>query len=139
MKYVLSIFTLFFAYIILAQAPDKDIETVVDGPQIKFLESKYDFGEVTQGDKVQHDFLYTNIGSDPLVISDVRTTCGCTAPNWSREALAPGDTTQLKVVFNSVGKRGMQAKVITVYSNAINNPERVTLTGNVLMPASNEQ
>ena len=139
MKYALTILTLFFALTtIYAQGPDTDAETV-NGPQINFAKSKHDFGEVNQGEKVQYDFLYVNTGSGPLVISDVKTTCGCTAPNWSREALAPGDSAKLKVVFSSVGKRGMQNKVITIYSNAVNNPERVTLTGNVLMPASNEQ
>ncbi|MEQ9219011.1 MAG: DUF1573 domain-containing protein [Cyclobacteriaceae bacterium] len=139
MKYALTILTLFFALTtIYAQGPDADAETVT-GPKISFAKSKYDFGEVNQGEKVQYDFLYVNTGSGHLVISDVKTTCGCTAPNWSREALAPGDTATLKVVFSSVGKRGMQNKVITVYSNAVNNPERVTLTGNVLLPSSNEQ
>ncbi|XOV91114.1 MAG: DUF1573 domain-containing protein [Bacteroidota bacterium] len=139
MKYLLSILTLFFALSIMAQTPDGDAETVVNGPKISFAKAKYDFGEVNQGEKVQYDFIYTNAGTEPLIISDVKTTCGCTAPNWSREALAPGDSTALKVVFSSVGKRGMQAKVITVYSNAVNNPERVTLTGNVLIPTATEQ
>ena len=139
MKYTLTILTLFFALTtIYAQGSDATAETI-NGPKINFAKSKHNFGEVNQGEKVQYDFLYTNTGSTPLVISDVKTTCGCTAPNWSREALAPGDSARLKVVFSSVGKRGMQNKVITVYSNAVNNPERVTLTGNVLLPSPNEE
>lgn len=139
MKYLLTIFSFLFVYTLMAQGPDTDSESI-NGPKISFEKSKYDFGEVNQGEKVQYDFLYVNTGGEPLVISDVKTTCGCTAPNWSREALAVGDTARLKVVFSSVGKRGMQNKVITVYSNAINNPERVSLSGNVLLPTSaNEQ
>ncbi len=133
MKYLLSIFSFLLVTTLMAQGPDADSETR-NGPMISFETSKYNFGEVNQGEKVNYDFLYINTGSEPLVISDVKTTCGCTAPNWSKEALAVGDTARLKVVFSSVGKRGMQNKVITVYSNAGNNPARVTLTGSVLLP-----
>ena len=67
----------------------------------------------------------------------IRTTCGCTAPEWPREPIAPGKTAKIKVVFNSAGKMGMQNKVITVMSNAVNNPERVKIVTNVMPPDPN--
>ena len=53
---------------------------------------------------------------------------------WPREPIAPGKSAKLKVVFNSTGKMGMQNKVITVMSNAVNNPERVKIITNILPP-----
>ena len=99
---------------------------------ITFEESSYDFGDIAQGDKVEHTFKFTNTGKTPLVLSNVQTTCGCTATNWKKEPIAPGESAAITASFNSTGKMGKQNKVITVYSNADNNPARVTIISNVL-------
>ncbi|MCV9385546.1 DUF1573 domain-containing protein [Reichenbachiella ulvae] len=116
-----------------AQAQDGQ-EIIPPGPHINFVNSSYDFGDITQGDKVAYTFEFTNDGDAPLVISNVRTTCGCTASNWPREAIAPGESSKIDVTFNSRGKIGHQNKVITIMSNASNNPERVKIVTNVLLP-----
>ena len=100
--------------------------------KIEFEEAKHDFGDITQGDVVEYTFKFKNTGTAPLVLTNVATTCGCTAPSWPREPIMPGESAQIQVKFNSTGKMGKQNKVITVYSNAENNPERVTITSNVL-------
>ena len=102
------------------------------GPKIYFAEKSFDFGDITQGDRVEHVFEFENTGNEPLILSDVRTTCGCTAPEWPREPVAPGAKANLKVVFNSTGKYGVQNKVITVISNSVNSPARVKIVTNVL-------
>jgi hypothetical protein len=130
MKILPVLFILFIGFGVFAQSEDS--QTAQAGAQIAFEESLYEFGEITQGDRVEHEFSYTNTGTEPLVISSVKTTCGCTAPNWSREPLAPGETMTMLVRFNSSGKMGMQNKTITVNSNASNNPERIRITANVL-------
>ena len=104
----------------------------VKGPNIKFEESTYEFGDITQGSKVEKTFKYTNTGTEPLIISDVVTTCGCTATKWSKEPLLPGQTRDILATFNSTGKEGRQNKVITIISNATNNPSRITLISNVI-------
>ncbi|WP_345370651.1 DUF1573 domain-containing protein [Algivirga pacifica] len=109
-------------------------EAKVDGPKITFEETKHEFGDITQGDVVTHVFKFKNEGTAPLQLNNVRTTCGCTAPQWPKEAIMPGETSEIKVVFNSRGKRGLQNKVITIYSNAVNNTETVKIVTNVLMP-----
>lgn len=106
----------------------------MDGPYIAFTESVYDFKEIYQGDKVEHIFEFENSGNKPLIISNVQTTCGCTVPQYPKEAILPGAKEKIKVIFNSRGKMGRQNKVITIISNAANNPERVRLTGIVLPP-----
>ncbi|MEQ6166564.1 MULTISPECIES: DUF1573 domain-containing protein [unclassified Ekhidna] len=132
MKYLASLLLVGFAFFATAQE-----EEPMTGPKISFTEKSHDFGEITQGEKVEHIFEFENVGNEPLILSDVRTTCGCTAPEWPREPVAPGKTAKIKVVFNSAGKMGMQNKVITVMSNAVNNPERVKIVTNVMPPDPN--
>lgn len=131
MKYLASLLLVGFTFFAYAQESDEPLT----GPKISFSEKSFDFGEITQGEKVEHVFEFENIGTEALILSDVRTTCGCTAPEWPREPVAPGEKAKIKVVFNSAGKMGMQNKVITVMSNAVNNPARVKIVTNV-MPAN---
>ena len=115
----------------VAQAQEKQEENVT-GPKIEFEESTHNFGDITQGDKVQHVFAFANTGTEPLVLSRVMTTCGCTAPSWPKEPIAPGEKGEITISFNSAGKMGMQNKVITVVSNASNSTARISITTNVL-------
>lgn len=129
MRVLVSLFILFVGFGVCAQT-DTDPEEVT-GPKITFQEASHEFGDIFQGDRVTHTFTYENTGTDPLIISDVRTTCGCTATNWDREPLAPGETANITVNFNSTGKMGMQNKVVTILSNATNSSERIKITANV--------
>lgn len=131
MRVLISLFVVCVAFGVLAQSTDPENE-VANGPQITFEESAHDFGDIFQGDRVTHTFTYENTGNEPLIISDVRTTCGCTATNWNREPLAPGETASITVNFNSAGKSGVQNKVVTILSNAVNSSERVKITTNIL-------
>jgi len=117
-----------------AKVPVAEEKINLDGPYVAFAESVFDFKEIYQGDKVEHIFEFENTGNNPLIITNVQTTCGCTVPAWPKAAIAPGAKQEIKVVFNSRGKMGRQNKVITIISNASNNPERVRLTGTVLPP-----
>ncbi len=128
MKHLVSIFLLSIPIVSFGQEETEPLT----GPKIFFAEKSFDFGDINQGDKVEHIFEFENTGNEPLIISDVRTTCGCTAPEWPREPLAPGKKSKVKVVFNSTGKMGVQNKVITVMSNAVNSPARVKIVTNVL-------
>ncbi len=116
--------------VVAVNAQDATVEK--KGPEIKFVEPTHDFGDITQGDKVEYVFAFSNTGTEPLILSRVLTTCGCTAPSWPREPIAPGEKAEMKVSFNSTGKMGMQNKVITVISNATNSSERISITTNVL-------
>ncbi|MBD0403394.1 MULTISPECIES: DUF1573 domain-containing protein [unclassified Flammeovirga] len=102
------------------------------GPVITFEEKTYEFGDIHQGDVVEHTFKFSNTGDAPLVITNVTTTCGCTAPNWPKEPIKPGDQGEILVKFNSRGKRGVQNKPITVYSNA-KTTTKISITTNVLV------
>lgn len=95
---------------------------------ISFDTLSHDFGTIIEGEKVVCYFNYANSGGDDLVINSVKTTCGCTIPEWKREPLRPGEKESLKVVFDAAGRSGSQLKVITVRSNAGNSTIRLTIT-----------
>ena len=106
----------------------------VDSVAFKFNEEKFDFGDITQGAKVEHIFKFTNTGVKPLVISNIITSCGCTAPTWPKKPIPPKGESEIKIDFNSTGKVGKQNKVITIMSNAVGNPNHLVITANVLPP-----
>jgi hypothetical protein len=103
-----------------------------DSASIKFENDKHEFGDITQGQKVETVFSFTNIGSKPLILSNVITSCGCTAPTWPRDPIPAKGKGEIKISFDSTGKMGMQNKVITIMSNASGNPHHITITANVL-------
>jgi hypothetical protein len=136
--YLFVVLVAFLGVPCLAQnAPNADGQPPAQGgpkAQLFFKESSHDFGSIAQGDKVEYVFEYTNNGQAPLIISNVQTTCGCTASQWSRAPLAPGKTSKLTATFDSKGKVGRQNKVISIFSNASNPEERVRIVANVLPP-----
>jgi Protein of unknown function (DUF1573) len=106
-------------------------------PKASSQEMEYDFGKVERGDHVMHNFVVTNVGGDLLKISDVRASCGCTAAKPEKDQIAPGESTNIKVDFNSTGRHGKQTKIITVKTNDPDKPEiRYMLTGIVIEPGT---
>lgn len=88
-----------------------------DLPEIKFDEEVFDFGKITQGEKVSHAFTFKNVGKKNLIISGASGSCGCTVPEWPKEPIKPGGEGTINVVFSSEGKSGMQEKTVTVVTN----------------------
>jgi len=103
-------------------------------PKLVLQQTNYDFGDIVQGETVSHIFVLSNSGGDLLSISNVTASCGCTAAAPEKKELAPGESTNLKVSFNSSGRRGKQNKTIRIYSNDPQNPEMLlTIAGNVIL------
>jgi hypothetical protein len=104
------------------------------GALISWDKSNYDFGDIRQGEKVEYTFRFHNSGDEPLMITNVTTQCGCTAPKgWPRDPIQPGTRGEITLVFDSSGKFGRVNKVATVMSNAVNkNSTQVLLSGNIL-------
>jgi hypothetical protein len=128
-----TLLTFVFAIFIIAGAiAQEKTEEVKDGPTITFTEAKHDFGDIRQGDKVEHTFEFENTGTEPLIISNVQVTCGCTASKWPREPIPPGQASSITITFNSAGKMGRQNKIITIISNATDPRARISIVTNVL-------
>jgi hypothetical protein len=129
-KYLLLVVVLGFAF----QAFSQESTEKQGGPVITWDKKTHDFGDIVQGDKVEHTFYFTNTGNEPLLITNVQVSCGCTTPKgWPRDPVAPGGKGELTVAFNSAGKMGKQSKPVTVISNASNADGGViTFTTNVL-------
>lgn len=89
----------------------------VADPQISVLSDKFNFGDISEGEIVKHDFVVYNQGGSLLKIDNVRASCGCTAVQSYKRELEPGDSTTISVQFDSQGRRGLQNKHVYVYSN----------------------
>ncbi|MDB4160875.1 DUF1573 domain-containing protein [Bacteroidia bacterium] len=94
-------------------------------PKMSFSQSQWDFGTITEGERVEHTFKFVNDGKSDLVISSATASCGCTIPNWPKEPIAPGEKGEIKVEFNSAGKSDMVNKDITILANT--NPVKTIL------------
>ena len=105
--------------------------------KIQFEETVYDFGTVKKGDQVKHVYKYKNTGKGPLLISDIRTTCGCTVPTWNKAPIQPNENDELSINFNTEGKYDKQIKYITVVANTIPSETILTLTGMVVRKQEN--
>jgi len=100
-------------------------------PQFKFKESTYDFGTITEGDVVEHTFKFTNTGEAPLVIQSASASCGCTVPSYPRTPVAPGETGEIQVKFDSSNKPGIQNKTVSLTANTDPSITRLTIKSNV--------
>src|SRR5210317_1558205 len=112
---------------------DSGTETMMEAlPAITFDEEFHDFGEVQEGEVVEHTFTFTNEGEGPLIISNAQGSCGCTVPDWPRQPIAPGQTGQIKVSFNSKGRAGRQDKRVTLTTNAVPQSKVLNITSTVI-------
>lgn len=99
---------------------------------IEVTENKFDFGKINDGDVVKHTYMVKNIGENPLVISNVQVSCGCTAPSYPKEPIQPGKIGELTLEFNSAGKAGIVNKNALIIANADNAPYSIGFSAEVL-------
>lgn len=99
---------------------------------IEFSEEEFNFGDIKEGDKVAHVFTFTNTGGNPLVIKSAVGSCGCTVPKFSNEPLAPGESGEINVEFDSSNKPGINDKMVTVMANTDKRIHLLKIKANVL-------
>ena len=108
-------------------AAERDAKKIVF-PTINFDKTSHDFGEIDNGTAVETVFSYTNSGRSPLVVTDIKSSCGCTVPQgWSKEPLMPGESSQFTVKFNGKGANKV-SKTITLTTNTENGREQVRIS-----------
>ena len=104
------------------EAQAQEEKTEAKTAKIEFVKTVHDYGTIFQGANGECEFEFKNVGKEPLVLSNVRSSCGCTVPSWPKEPIMPGKTGSITVKYNTE-RLGAISKTVTVISNA----EDVTL------------
>jgi Protein of unknown function (DUF1573) len=99
--------------------------------KIMMEETDFNFGSVNEGDVVKHTFKLKNVGNQPLLITDIRTTCGCTVPTWNKSPISANANDQVEVKFDTKGKANEQVKKITIIANTFPAETELILRGMV--------
>ena len=115
----------------LEEAAKRDEDIGKGISEIVFDKEVHDFGTVNEGDIVEHNFLVTNSGKSNLIITKAKASCGCTVPTWPKEPIAPGESAEVSVKFDTKGKANKQSKTITLTTNTSKGIETVKITGMV--------
>ena len=125
-KFILAFAMIFAAgTAVQAQSAEKS-----NAPTIEFEKSEHDFGTIEQNGDGTYEFVFTNNGKEPLLISNAKGSCGCTVPVWPREPIAPGESGSIKVKYDT--KRvGPFNKSVTITSNAEPATTVIRIKGNV--------
>ncbi len=100
-------------------------------PIMSFQDTVHNFGTIHEDEVVQYEFAFTNTGQTPLFITNASGSCGCTVPDYPRDAVAPGKSGVIKVTFNSAGKSGHQEKSVTIHANTMKNIEMLFIKADV--------
>jgi hypothetical protein len=105
-----------------------------NAPILTFTEQSYDFGTVVEGPQITHDFKIKNEGKEPLILSNVHASCGCTVPTWPKEPILPGKESVISATYNTSGRPGHFSKSITIESNSNGGNKIINITGEVIKP-----
>ena len=108
------------------------------GIELYFEETIHDYGDILLDSDGTYSFEFKNIGEEPLMINRVRSTCGCTIPEWPRIPIEPGKTNKIAVKYNTA-LEGSFMKSIVVYSSAVNSPVKLVVKGKVVDPIAEKK
>lgn len=118
----------------LVNNPTSSDKQTVDPSQtglLVFADTVHDFGSLSEGEIIQHDFEYTNKGSKEVIITSAKGSCGCTVPEYETKPIKPGETGIMKVTFNSDGKPGYNEKNVQINTNGVPSKYRLTILATV--------
>jgi hypothetical protein len=133
MKKILLICAAILGFAFTASAQDSE------KAEFKFNEEKHDFGKIPQGTPVTTIFTFTNIGKEPLILTEVRPTCGCTIADYTKTPVKSGETGTIKITYNAAVAAPFN-KTIVVTSNAKTPQKYLNIVGEVVAkPASSSK
>ena len=136
MKFKLFTFLIILSFKIYA-TQNKNFQNA-SGAEIKFDELTHSFGKLNKGEKCEFKFRFTNVGNEPLIISNSQTSCGCTVTTWPKEPIMPGQSNEISYKYDTQ-RIGAFVKTASVCSNAKNSTEFLKICGMVIDKAiSNE-
>jgi len=117
-------------FAVFAQSPEDEN---VNAAEISFDKLVHDYGKIYHNGDGNCEFKFTNIGKEPLVLTNVRSSCGCTVPKWPRKPILPGKSDVIKVKYNT-SRLGKINKTITVQSNGKTSHITLRIAGQVVLP-----
>jgi hypothetical protein len=103
------------------------------GPSMEFETAVMDYGLIEHNSDGNREFVLTNTGDAPLIITNAKGSCGCTVPTWSRDPLPPGETTKIGVKY-ATNRIGKFTKTITLTTNSAEKTKILTIKGEVKKP-----
>jgi len=121
--------------LVLAFSAGSIAQELITGPAIELDKDVHDYGEVDNGGDGTCEFTVKNIGTEPLIISKCKGSCGCTVPQCDKAPVAPGETSGIKVKYDTK-RTGPINKSVTITSNAVNEPTKVIRIKGTVLPAS---
>jgi hypothetical protein len=125
----------FAAAPMFAQSPGISLQATempkAGGPQLTLTSDVIDYGNIKKGANGEREFVFTNTGTEPLIISNAQGSCGCTVPTWPKEPIMPGQKSAIKVKYDT-NRVGNFTKYVTLTTNAAGQESlRLTIKGNV--------
>ncbi len=124
-------FVILVAFLSITGLQAQNVETAKKVASINFEVEELDYGTIEKGSNGVRVFTFTNTGNAPLIISNVKASCGCTVPTYSNEAILPGEEGEITVKYDTK-KVGKFTKTITVSSNATNTKKLLKIKGNIV-------
>lgn len=120
------------------QGKEVEVETTTEvsddpnGAEITFKETNHDFGTIPFKGNGSYEFEFVNTGNEPLILTQPKSSCGCTVPEWPRKPILPGESEVVKVTYKNTDRPGSFNKYVTVFSNAkVNKEVKLHIKGTV--------
>lgn len=114
-------------------ATDAEVVKPTKITEMTFEKVEHDFGVIKQGDIVNYTFKFKNTGSNDLLITDAKGSCGCTVPEYPKQAVKPGESGKINVTFDSKRKSGQQLKSVTLFTNTAKGKEFLKIKSTVII------
>lgn len=127
-----ALICMFAALVFGVSAQDVEKKEVpANGAKIRFEQMEHQYGTIQKGGNGDCEFTFWNDGNEPLILQNVKASCGCTTPSYTQKPVMPGESGTIKVHYNTNNVGGF-SKTVTVTSNAVDNPRVVLrIKGNV--------
>lgn len=133
MRKIFILLCIFISVNAFSQVAEKKDSINPNAPEIVFENESHDFGLLDKGAPCKTSFKFKNTGKEPLILSNVRASCGCTTPSWPKEPIAPGASSEIAVKYDS-NRIGKFAKTITITSNAKTATKVIKISGEIKSP-----
>lgn len=118
-----------------ATAAPAKAATVAKPSVVTWTADSHDFGDIKKGVPASHDFTFKNTSKQTILITDVKAACGCTATNYTKTPIKPGETGSVTATYNAANG-GAFSKTVTVTTNDTETPKVLSIKGKVLEPQS---